>query len=563
MTKRAANYSTIFTTLFTGFFLVLSPLFFQAQNTLELIAPLDIPLILSGNFGEFRGSHFHTGIDIKTQGVEGFPVLAAADGKVERIKVSPWGYGNTLYIKHSDGSSTVYAHLQSFSPSIQDWVRVRQYKGRVFSIDLSPTVDFEFYAGDTIGWSGNSGSSGGPHLHFEVRDAQQHPVNPLHWDLPITDKIPPEVGDLKVIPIDSNGLEKREIAVDAKAGDTTLVKACEVHLGVWSIDRLDGASNVCGVYSIDVEVNGEQYFSCTIDTLDFAVNQDMNAHVYFSTWKGGRKSVHRFNKLPGDRLPIYDFLSEKNLEIMVDSIMKVDVVCKDVNGNSRAKSYILKGDDSLPEYICKGSESSRIVTKLATPYAVTDLRLEGVDVHIKRGALYDSEYVFLEVFDSLEFEIGSWDVPLKKAIEVSYKLSAVMPQDLWVARSVNDKGDVSGAIVCKQEVGRLDFKTKNMGRYKMERDTVPPRLLPKHSGTPVVKNGDLIFHIDDAVSGVEKIEATMDGQWILLRWNPKKKEAIYKASDAVHEKGSKVKIEVVASDAVGLESKWSGYVKMK
>ena len=97
----------------------------------------------------------------------------------------------------------------------------------------------------------------------------------------------------------------------------------------------------------------------------------------------------------------------------------------------------------------------------------------------------------------------------------------------------------------------------------MERDTVPPRLLPKHSGTPVVKNGDLIFHVDDAVSGVEKIEATMDGQWILLRWNPKKKEAIYKASDAVHEKGSKVKIEVVASDAVGLESKWSGYVKMK
>lgn len=563
MTKRRANSLTIFRALCLGVFLILSPLFFQAQTTLELIAPLDIPLILSGNFGEFRGSHFHTGIDIKTQGVEGFPVLAAAKGKVERVKVSPWGYGNTLYIKHADGSSTVYAHLQRFVPSIQDWALGRQYKGRVFSIDLTPTTDFEFSAGDTIGWSGNSGSSGGPHLHFEVRDAQQHPVNPLHWDLPITDKRAPEVGKLKIIPIDSNGLEKREIAVDAKAGDTTLVKAGEVHLGVWSIDRLDGASNVCGVYSIDVEVNGAKYFSCTIDTLDFAVNKDMNAHVYFSTWKKGRKSVHRFNKLPGDRLPIYDFLSEEKLEILVDSIMEVDVVCKDVHGNSRAKSFILKGDPSPTEYVSNERGDVQIVNKLATPDAVTELRLKGVDVHIKKGSLYDKEHVYLEVYDSVEFAIGSWDVPMKKAMEISYKLSPDMPQDLWVARSVNDKGGVSGAIACKHEVGRLDFKTKNMGRYKMERDTVPPRLLPKHSGTPVVKSGDLIFHVEDAVSGVEKIEATMDGEWILLRWNPKKKEAIYKASDAVHEKESKVKIEVVARDAVGLESKWSGYVQMK
>ena len=97
----------------------------------------------------------------------------------------------------------------------------------------------------------------------------------------------------------------------------------------------------------------------------------------------------------------------------------------------------------------------------------------------------------------------------------------------------------------------------------MERDTVPPRLLPKHSGTPIVKNGDLIFHIEDAVSGVEKIEATIDGEWILLNWYPKKKEAIYKASDSVHKKGSRVKVEVVAIDAVGLESKWLGYVQMK
>ena len=223
MTKREANYSTIFSALFTALFLTISSPFSQAQTTLELIAPLDIPLILSGNFGEFRGSHFHTGIDIKTQGREGFPVLAAADGKVERVKVSPWGYGNAIYIKHSDGSSTVYAHLREFAPEVQDWVKSKQYKGRVFSIDVAPDNEFRFSAGDTIGWSGNSGSSGGPHLHFEVRDPAQHPVNPLHWDLPVSDKRPPEVGNLKVIPVGSNGLENTGLSIDAKAGDTTLV----------------------------------------------------------------------------------------------------------------------------------------------------------------------------------------------------------------------------------------------------------------------------------------------------------------------------------------------------
>ena len=556
MTKRGAIYSSNFRTLFKGIFLILSPLFSQAQTTLKLLAPLDIPLILSGNFGEFRGSHFHTGIDIKTQGKEGFPVLAAADGKVERIKISPWGYGNTLYIKHGDGSSTVYAHLQRFDPEIQEWVKGHQYKRRVFSIDLTPDVDFNFSAGDTIGWSGNSGSSGGPHLHFEVRDASQHPVNPLHWDLPIKDNRPPEVGTLKVIPVDSQGMEIHQMAIDVKAGDTTEVRSGELHLGVWSIDRLDGSSNVCGVYSIEVEIDGTKYFQCTIDTLDFSVNKDMNAHVYFPTWKKGRMSVHRFNVLIGDRLPIYDFVSQTKLKIYRDSTLRVDVLCRDVHGNENAKIYYLKGGEAIIH------ESKRQVQP-AIPSSVTEVRRDGVSVVWPKKSFYSREEVYLEVMDSVEFEIGPSIIPLAKSFEVSVRLAADMPQDHWVARSVDEKGNASGAIVCKSQVGRLDFKTRNMGRYRLERDTIPPRLLPKYSGTPIVKNGDLVFHVEDAMSGVEKIEATINGEWILLNWNPKRKEAIYRAADGVHEIGSRFHVEATAIDAVGLETKWAGFVQMK
>ena len=122
MTKKLAIYSRLICVLITAQIANFS----IAQTSLELIAPLNIPLILSGNFGEFRGSHFHTGIDLKTQGKEGFPVLAAADGKVKRVKVSPWGYGNALYLEHSDGSQTVYAHLQKFAPEIEAWLLKKQ-----------------------------------------------------------------------------------------------------------------------------------------------------------------------------------------------------------------------------------------------------------------------------------------------------------------------------------------------------------------------------------------------------------------------------------------------------
>ena len=557
MTKKLAIYSRLICVLITAQIANFS----IAQTSLELIAPLDIPLILSGNFGEFRGSHFHTGIDIKTQGKEGFPVLAAADGKVKRVKVSPWGYGNALYLEHSDGSQTVYAHLQKFAPEIEAWLLYKQYSGRVFALDLRPDHEFTFTSGDTIGISGNSGGSGGPHLHFEIRDKHQHPVNPLHFDLPISDKRAPEIGDLTVVPLNRWGVEQQEDAISVSPKDTGRVESGPIHLGVKAIDRLDGASNVCGVYKIEVSIDNSPHFECTIDTLDFSVNKDMNAHVYYPTWKNGRSNVHRFDVLEGDRLPIYDLAPIKPINLEHDSILNVQVKCYDVHGNSSSKNYILRGDSGLESPPAPGVMGRKTRTNL--PTAAFELVSGNIKLKASNKTFYSKEDVFIQEVDSLELLTGPSTIPLKKPVEISLKTKGDLPEDLWVARSVDDKGRLSGAIKCEMEYDRLIFKTKNLGRYRFERDTVPPRLLPKHSATPVVKSGDLIFHVEDAVSGVEKIEATMDGEWILLRWDPKKKTATYKASDSVHEPGSKVRVEVIATDAVGLESKWSGSVQMK
>lgn len=556
----------IFTLVVCLFVCLLSASSFLAQTTpqphtpqaLQLVAPLDIPLILSGNFGEFRGSHFHMGIDIKTQGREGFPVLAAADGKVMRVKVSPWGYGNALYLEHADGSSTVYAHLQSFAPEIQSWVTSRQYSGRTFSYDSRPSIDFTFAAGDTIGWSGNSGGSGGPHLHFEVRDAASHPVNPLLFDFDISDTRPPELGALIAIPVDSQGSELRSLVASCSNGDTISVLPGQLHLGIEAIDRLDAASNVCGIYRLEVSVAGNDYFSCIIDTLDYSVNKDMNAHVYYPFWADSRKSIHRFDRLPGDRLPIYGQTS--HLRIAADSTIFVSVDCWDVHGNLSSRTFHLRGDSSIE--IPVESCDRRQCSTPAIPTSRTHLSVSGIDVNWPRGSFYSREIATLLKYDSLEFEIGPSAAPLAKKFTCEI-LSPNPSLDGWVARSVDSKGRVHGATLCRPIDDRLSFSSRSMGRYRLCRDTIPPRVLPKHSGTPIVKSGNLVFHIEDDISGVSKISATIDGDFLLLRWDPKKKTAIYNASDGAHTPGARQLVEVVVTDAVGLESSWRGYVQMK
>lgn len=165
----------------------------------EMISPLKIPLLMSANFGELRPNHFHSGIDLKTQGRIGLPVYAMDDGYVSRVVVSPWGFGRAVYINHSSGLTTVYGHLDQFAPFIDEIVRRQQYEQEDFSIDCEfAEGEIPVAQGNIIGYSGNSGSSGGPHLHLDIRDTDtQDPMDPQEWLSPlITDDVAPEVRNL-------------------------------------------------------------------------------------------------------------------------------------------------------------------------------------------------------------------------------------------------------------------------------------------------------------------------------------------------------------------------------
>ena len=186
---------------------LVSESFAQGSSTdMSIISPIKPPYFFAGDFGELRPSHFHSGLDFRTQGKTGIPVYAVKDGYISRIGISSTGYGNALYMNHTDGTTSVYGHLLKFNPAIQEYLREKQYDHESFQINLTPSSgEFHFKKGDIIAWSGNSGSSGGPHLHFEIRDTKsERALNPLFCHLGITDNSAPKIIALYAYPISEN-----------------------------------------------------------------------------------------------------------------------------------------------------------------------------------------------------------------------------------------------------------------------------------------------------------------------------------------------------------------------
>jgi hypothetical protein len=254
------------------FFLIITQVIF-AQNPYPqdyFRNPLDIPLVLAGTFAELRSNHFHSGMDIKTQHKEGFKVYAAARGYVSRIKVSHWGYGKALYITHPNGYTTVYAHLQKFSPKIEAYIKKLQYKKESFEIEVFPSLlELLIDTDEVVAYSGNTGGSSAPHLHFEIRDKKERPINPMLFGIEIKDTRPPTIISVYGYPIgesshinQTNEIVKLRL-VPQENGDYTVesIKAYgTIGFGINTYDRQDFAANKNGVKKIQSFYIGNKNF---------------------------------------------------------------------------------------------------------------------------------------------------------------------------------------------------------------------------------------------------------------------------------------------------------------
>lgn len=311
---------------------------------------------LSGTMGELRSTHFHGGIDIKTDGVEGLPVYAAAGGYVSRIKVEGGGYGNALYIAHPAlGTTTVYGHLQRFSPNLADFVLDEQYRRRQFAVDLSLAPgQFPVTRGERIGWSGNSGSSGGPHLHFEIRDSDQRPMNPLDFRFSeVSDNIPPVVERIALQTLDPHSRVSGQFGFFEytplrSGGIYTLPGVLEVYGSVGVLvqahDKLNGSANRTGVPRIRLKLDGRDISHIKIDRVPFDMNRNILVYRDHERFKREDRSYQKLYREPGNKLDIFQTLQDEGRVVIADTLLHlVEIELEDAYSNKTIVRMQLAG----------------------------------------------------------------------------------------------------------------------------------------------------------------------------------------------------------------------------
>ena len=525
--------------------------------------PLDIPLVLAGTFGELRTNHFHAGIDIKTKKREGFNVLAAADGYVSRIKIQHWGYGKALYIKHPNGYTSVYAHLQKFSPEIEEYIKQNQYNKESYTIQLFPQKNqLKVKKGATIAFSGNTGGSAGPHLHFEIRDSKTEKIiNPLLFGIEVKDTKKPNIQSAYVYPLDdfaqinqSNLKQKLQITLQSN-GDLLADKiyaSGTIGFGVLAFDRLDEAMNKNGLYKLELFVNKEKVYQHSVETFSFAEGRYVNLLVDYPHYYKKRQRIQQCFIVKNNKLSIYnDVINNGYIYIQNGLNYTVEIVASDVKGNKTTLTIPIQGKNQKIIFNKKNKELpyyfKRDVFNKVSKGIVT--------LAIPKYSFYQNT-AFNFTYNEGIATIHDGSIPLHKSFTLSFDVSQYPKSEqkkLFIGK-VNSKGNVSYSNTKRKE-NKLYTVTKSLGKFKLATDTKKPTITPKN-----FKNGQwlsnfrfLKVHIKDNLTGIKKYRATIDGNWILMEYEPKTGMLTYDFNDSKYAslaKTAKHQLKIVVSDYV-------------
>ncbi|HAK70727.1 MAG TPA: hypothetical protein DCM15_05065, partial [Cryomorphaceae bacterium] len=437
---------------------LLTSILLPGQNLL-LSSPLEIPLVLSGTFAELRSNHFHGGIDIKTQGRSGLKVRAVAAGYVSRISISPYGYGNALYIKHPEGYTSVYGHLNGFSTEIERWVEEQLRDRSKNNGNLYPSKEsFVVQREDFIAFSGNTGGSMGPHLHFEIRDSRtEEPLNPLEFGLTVLDSRPPSLRGLMWVTQDFTDRG------NFKDGDTLDLRALNIGvpigINLYTTDKQDGANNNNGVYKILSSVNNDAVFSAEYRRINFSTSRFINAHFDYQQYYASGARWTRLYELDNNPLKISsteetifpEFRSSKGwITVAKDSLVNVTILVTDHAGNKSNTSF----------YILGSPMDSTFRTGLSWDQMHT-LKEDKIRVSIPSGAMYRNTNFKLVKKGQGKYLIGGGDVPLQKSIEVTWKLDSIQKGGFGWFAWVEAESRKQRAEIAKRTGDVLTFSTRN------------------------------------------------------------------------------------------------------
>ncbi|MDF1574345.1 MAG: M23 family metallopeptidase [Bacteroidales bacterium] len=539
------------------------------QDGISFHPPLKIPLYLSGNFGEIRSDHFHSGIDIKTQGKTGHQVFSVDEGYISRIKVQANGYGKSIYISHPNGFTSVYGHLDRFRDDIATYVTRMQYRQQSHTVDLYLSGEtFPLKKGQLIAFSGNSGSCSGPHLHFEIRSsANQHPVNVLKYNFDIRDQTAPRFYSLHLYPMDSqsyvnNQTEKFSSRIVRDNGVYTIPYGTGISaygnlgISVEVFDYLDGASNRCGVYTLEMFVDNKLKYSHAMDEFAFSETRYINAHIDYRELIRSGIRAHRLHRLPNDRLRIYN-KSADNQALVVNEprTYPFRIVATDVVGNSSVLEFTLQGAEDRP---APAGKDSIYVSTLKSD-RVNRFDRGPVRVEIPANALYqDIDFSFhmspqKEGTLSPLYHLGNKEVPVHSSYTLSVDSPEVDPglRNKLLFITVNDEGKFESAGGEYRD-GAMVARLKKFGVFSVAIDSVSPEIIPhKNHGIDYSGNEELRFTIRDELSGIGRYEGYIDTHWALFEYDPKNELLIYRFDPERIAKGTLHELELYVSDQKG------------
>lgn len=502
---------------------------YQSAKAQELINPLEIPILLSGNFGELRSNHFHSGIDFKTQGVEGKPVHSVQEGYVSRISVNPWGYGNALYISHPDGTTTVYGHLQRFSSTIAAYVKERQYEQESFSVNLHLTgEEIPVEKNEVIAFSGNTGSSGGPHLHFEVRDTESEEVlDPIsYFKSKITDNKAPRIQGIMLYPVNGEGIingstKKKEIKPSSANEIQNITEKIEawgkIGIAVKSYDYMDNTSNIYGVKEVELTADGQVIYRSDIDRFSFDESRYLNSLIDYEEWAENRSFYMKSFVEPGNRLSFIESKNRGIISIDEERIYMLKYTLTDSFGNSTYLSIQIEGkEQSIPEIDTESGEyfywnsSNRFGSK-------------GVRLTIPRGNLYsDFLFRYAVVEDSTALaathQLHNKPLALHKNAQLSIRLQHDTLENKRQYGIVRINKGRTSWIGGEYRDGWIDGNIRELGSYSLSQDTKAPVITPLNQET-WIKNQRFSFRLSDNLSGISTYWGEINGQFILFEMN--------------------------------------------
>ena len=545
--------------LLTIFFLLNSIIY--SQNSGDY--PLDIPIILSGTFAELRPNHFHAGIDIKTKGSEGFKVYSIGNGYVSRIQITHGGYGKAIYIKHDNGQSSVYAHLKKYSPKIEKIVKDIQYSNESYTLRVYPKEnEIRISEKELIGYSGNTGRSYGPHLHYELRDNKDRPINPLEYkNYTVLDTIPPVVLGLhyKEIPENSisgsnssfKNLKITKISNKLFISDTLYTSGL-IGFGVNSYDRMNNTWNKMGLSDIKVNLDSEEVFNMNLNSFSYDEWRHINTFIDYASYKNKKIRIQKLYIEDYNPLNMYD-RSLGNGVINIkhqDKVYLYAIRLFDYNKNYTEILVPILWKEKT-NYKTSGLKSENIYS--INKDSVYDLLFDSSSIKLSNNTFYtDKEIEIIERDNILSIDEDS--IPVLKEITIKFntdRYNDSLVNKTYIAKL--EKDDKSSFVSSSLNNRKLTAKIKLLGDYMIKVDSIPPtiNLIDVENNQWISNKDKLQIKISDKNSGISSYRGTLNDKWILLEYNPMKGILTYDFDDNINNSEAKNILKVNVTDNVG------------